>query len=108
MTLMSTISIMQTRVVIREEIRQPDSQNGQWCLAFQKVRYIYADGSLEDGYRFIWYRPDGSLQAARGQARIPSLAVALWFIQQGVDRGWNVDDGSASLSERTATEEIPV
>jgi hypothetical protein len=96
MILMSTISIIQTRVVIREEIRQPEACDGQWCLASQKVRYIYADGSLEDGYRFIWYRPDGSLQAARGQARIPSLAEALWFLQQSVERGWNADEAPAT------------
>jgi hypothetical protein len=99
MILMSTISIMQTRVVIREEIRQPQARDGEWCLAFQKVRYIYSDGSLEDGYRFIWYRPDGSLQAARGQARIPSLAEALWFIQQGVERGWNADESTVSVAQ---------
>jgi len=33
-------------------------------------------------------RPDGTLQAARGQARIPSLATALWFLRQDQDRGW--------------------
>lgn len=97
--LISAIGIMQTRVAIRDEIRQQDARNGQWCLSFQKVRYIYSDGSFEDGYRFIWYRPDGSLQAARGQARIPSLPEALWFIQQGVERGWNADEGTASVAQ---------
>jgi hypothetical protein len=97
---------MQTRVVIRDEIRQPTARQGEWCLAFQKVRYIYASGDLEDGYRFIWYRADGSLQAARGQARIGSVADALWFIQQAVERGWNADDARARLAA-TERAEVP-
>jgi hypothetical protein len=50
-------------------------QSGHWRLCFQWVTYRYEDGSpAQDGYRFIWRRPDGSLQPARGQARIPSGA----------------------------------
>ena len=49
----------------------PENANsGEWTLYFQKVTYHYDDGSTQDGFRFIWRRPDGSLQAARGQARI--------------------------------------
>lgn len=44
-----------------------------WNLCFQKVIYHYDDAKQQKGYRFIWRRPDGSLQAARGQARIESL-----------------------------------
>jgi hypothetical protein len=33
-------------------------------------------GSLEEGFGFIWRRPNGSLQGARGQARRPSLKIA--------------------------------
>ncbi|MGN0033258.1 MAG: hypothetical protein ACI358_05725 [Candidatus Limimorpha sp.] len=47
-------------------------REGRWNLCFQKVTYHYDDGSEQDGFRFIWRRPDGSLQAARGQARIES------------------------------------
>ena len=51
----------------------PENINsGEWTLCFQKVTYHYEDGSTQDGFRFIWRRPDGSLQAARGQARIES------------------------------------
>lgn len=45
----------------------PENANsGEWTLCFQKVTYHYDDGSTQDGFRFIWRRPDGSLQAARG------------------------------------------
>lgn len=78
---------MQTRVVVQDEIRGAKATSG-WCLAFQKVRYVFEDGEVEDGYRFIWYRPDGSLQAARGQARIETIVQAAWFVDQAKQRGW--------------------
>jgi hypothetical protein len=43
---------------------------------------------LEEGYRYIWRRPDGSLQAARGQARILSLRQAQELMQQATAAGW--------------------
>ena len=36
----------------------------------------------------IWRRPDGSLQPARGQARIPSLADAELLIRLARELGW--------------------
>ena len=62
--------------------------NGEWKLFFQWCEYKYDDGSLEKGYRFIWKRPDGSLQAARGQARIPSAAIALELMSEAMHQGW--------------------
>lgn len=41
-----------------------------------------------NGYRFIWRRPDGSLQPARGQARIPSIAVIDELIRNARNEGW--------------------
>lgn len=38
--------------------------------------------------RFIWLRPDGNLQAARGQARIPSLSVARELMKAAEQAGW--------------------
>lgn len=61
---------------------------GSWRLCFQRVRYVYEDGDMHEGYRFIWRRPNGSLQAARGQARIPSLQVARQLMQQAEKQGW--------------------
>ncbi len=66
----------------------PENTNsGEWTLYFQKVTYHYDDGSTQDGFRFIWRRPDGSLQAARGQARIESYEQIMALINQAKERG---------------------
>jgi hypothetical protein len=79
--------------VIHEAVHgAPDA----WHLCFQQCRYIYDNGKMDEGYRFIWRRPDGSLQAARGQARIPSIKVARELMEQAEQSGWGkyeaVDD----------------
>ena len=70
---------MPTRVMILEKVVHPElffpepETGAAWRLYLHWVRYMHEDGGLEHGFRFMWRRPDGSLQAARGQARIPSL-----------------------------------
>ncbi len=59
------------RVEVHKEVPK-ELNEGKWNLCFQKVTYYYDNGDKQDGYRFIWRRPDGKLQAARGQARIES------------------------------------
>lgn len=60
-----------------------------WRLCLQWVTYNYEDGSpAEDGYRFIWRRADGTLQPARGQARIPALADILELLALAARNGW--------------------
>lgn len=76
--------------VIQEAVEGPPDD---WRLCFQWCRYIYGNGDMEQGYRFIWRRPDGSLQAARGQARIPSLAAARRLMDQAVSEGWGQNEG---------------
>ena len=44
------------------------------------------------GYRFIWYRPDGSLQAARGQARLPSIRLIKELTKRAESEGWGTYD----------------
>jgi hypothetical protein len=61
---------------------------GDWNLCFQWGRYVYDDGSSQTGYRFIWRKPDGNLQAARGQARIPCAADMFRLIQMANEAGW--------------------
>lgn len=79
---------MQTRIAVEDEIRDATGENG-WTLAFQKVTYIYPPGKpSEKGFRFIWYRENNTLQAARGQARIPGLAVAKALIDRAIAAGW--------------------
>lgn len=57
-------------------------KSGEWTLCFQKVTYHYDDGGKQDGFRFIWRRPNGSLQAARGQARIETYEQMMALINQ--------------------------
>jgi len=71
---------------IKEEVAL--GKDGDWKLCFQWGIYNYDDGGSETGYRFIWRRPDGSLQAARGQARIPSAADMFELIQKATTAGW--------------------
>jgi hypothetical protein len=59
-----------------------------WKFCLQWVRYFYDDGGVEEGYRFIWRRPDGSLQAARGQARIPSFSIMRQLMSEAEQAGW--------------------
>jgi hypothetical protein len=48
---------------------------------------------MEEGYRFIWRRPNGSLQAARGGARIPSIEVARQLMKRAEKAGWGNHEG---------------
>jgi len=75
-----------------EEKERATPNGARLCL--QWGRYIYDDGELEEGYRFIWRRSDGSLQAARGQARIPSLRIARILMEVAEEQGWGSYAGS--------------
>jgi len=78
----------QSRVVVINETKlgKPD----EWNLCFQYCRYEYGDedNTEENGYRFIWRRPDGSLQGARGQARIPSISDIQYLTGKALSEGW--------------------
>lgn len=82
------------RVQIIKEVQKDKPKAGHWVLCLQWCRYLYDDGNMEQGFRFIWRRPDGSLQPARGQARIISLKDAEKLIQMARKQGWgdNVGD----------------
>lgn len=76
-----------SNITVHREVRL--GEEGQWQLCFQWCTYVHEDDSPnEDGYRFIWRRPDGSLQAARGQARIPSAADILALLHLAAREGW--------------------
>jgi hypothetical protein len=80
----------QTRVIVLNSTEK--DMGGDWTLCFQYCRYQFADHEQE-GYRFIWKTPQGRLQPARGQARIPSIAVALELIAQAMHSGWGNKNG---------------
>lgn len=65
-----------------------EGQPGDWTLCFQECTYNYDDNSTEEGFRFIWRRPDGSLQAARGQARIPDAETLYRLTDAAIQAGW--------------------
>ena len=74
-----------------EIIHEVEKCYDDWKLCLQWVRYHYDDGrDSQMGYRFIWRRPDGSLQAARGQARIPSASDMFDLIKLATEAGWFV------------------
>lgn len=59
-----------------------------WKLCLQWCVYQYGDGTSHKGYRFIWRRPNGKLQPARGQARLPSLNEAQKLTEIAQKEGW--------------------
>ena len=82
--------------VLRETSLDETPDLTHFTLWFQWCRYLYDDEKEEYGYRFIWRRPKddgGGLQAARGQARIPSLAVIERLIAKARKAGWGHFDG---------------
>ena len=81
------------RVQVINEVPHHEQRQNDWILYLQWCRYFYDDGNMERGYRFIWRRPDGSLQPARGQARIVSLTDAERLIQMARNEGWGDQTG---------------
>jgi hypothetical protein len=77
----------------RVQIRKQTTNDppGDWQLWLQWCRYEL-DDETQFGYRYIWTRPDGALQAARGQARIPSLAVCKALMDKATAEGWGDRD----------------
>ncbi|WP_202973514.1 hypothetical protein [Abditibacterium utsteinense] len=59
-----------------------------WTICFQRCTYYLDDDSTEEGFRFIWRRPNGTLQAARGQARIPNEATLQLLLEKAKSAGW--------------------
>lgn len=89
---------MATRVVpIKKAVLKPDCDG--WQLQLHWARYIHEDGNSELGYRFMWRRPDGSLQAARGQARIPSLEYARQLMTMANKEGWGEEQGTGASKD---------
>jgi hypothetical protein len=78
---------MANHVEYDHEVRLPVQQNG-WQLCFQRCTYHYDEHPSEPGYRFIWRRPNGNLQAARGQARIPSAESLEQLTTMARQAGW--------------------
>ena len=74
------------RVTVLKEVTL--QREGGWHLCLQRARYVYDNGDLEEGFRFIWRKPDGKMHGARGQARIPSLSTARILMAKAEEAGW--------------------
>ena len=84
---------MTVRVTVLNEVKTDDPGGGDWKLAFQWCRYVEVEeGNRYHGYRFIWYRPNGRLQAARGQARLHSLSLIRDLLERAESEGWGSHD----------------
>jgi hypothetical protein len=81
-------------VTVKNEVscnRPRDGFDGDpgWKLCFQECTYNYGDGiGPQYGYRFIWRRPDGKLQAGRAQARIPAMTDISELTKKAAEAGW--------------------
>lgn len=75
------------RIQILNQVPQRLTPN-VWNLCFQEAIYHYNDGTSEHGYRFIWRRPNNSLQAARGQARLPDARTTDNLLNSARTMGW--------------------
>lgn len=90
------------RVQVINETAYDESKIGKaWVLCLQWCRYIYDDGAMQMGFRFIWRRPDGSLQAARGQARIPDLDKVEALMKKAKDLGWGHNSSKENKEDNT-------
>ena len=77
-------------VEILEEVTEAIAEAGieeGWHLCFQKCLY-HLEEEVRPGYRFIWRKPGGNLQAARGQARIPNAATLERLTSAAKNEGW--------------------
>lgn len=78
---------MNARVEIHNEAKGPVQQGG-WQLCFQWCTYHFTEAQPQQGYRFIWRRPNGHLQAGRAQARIPDADQMLDLMREAHREGW--------------------
>ncbi len=67
-------------------------EEGDWQLCFQYGVYEYdpeqgKPADQEAGYRFIWRRPNGQLQGARGQARLEPAWITI-LLGKAAGAGW--------------------
>ena len=87
---------MRMRVEVIHETTLSATNTPGWKLWFQWCCFNhYDEGWTQYGYRFIWRRPNGHLQPARGQARIPSMAEIEGLIANARAEGWGDLDADA-------------
>ena len=91
------------RFEIKHEVT--NGEVGYWRLCFQYGIYHYDVDADENGYRFIWRKPNGALQPARGQARIPKMSDLLYLISKAMEQGWgNLEEKEVDLKENVISQ----
>ena len=90
---MAWIEILKDEAGKEKEVMHKEDGSG-YALCFQHCCYHYDDETTQEGYRFIWRRDNGNLQAARGQARIPSVSILLKLVSQAMSQGWGHYNGN--------------
>lgn len=75
-----------TRVEIHKEVST--NLKNDWNLCFQKCQYLYENSPPQNGFRFIWRKPNGHLQPARGQACIPNKEILFSLLEKAKEQGW--------------------
>lgn len=61
-----------------------------WTLCLQECQYIYGNGSLDNGYRFIWqYKND--YKRYPDQTRIPKLEDSKLLIELAQNEKWGTE-----------------
>ncbi|EPC99224.1 hypothetical protein Lpp125_13469 [Lacticaseibacillus paracasei subsp. paracasei Lpp125] len=81
---------LSARVVVLDEVLPDElAQEGENQITFQKVIYTYSNGDNQQGYRFVYRRPNGHIQGARGQACIANLKIAKELISKAEAKGWS-------------------
>ena len=75
-------------ITVLNEVKKQSKDGDYLCL--QHVIYPYENQNNKEGYRFIWKTSDGKMQPSRGQARIPSLSIALELISLALSEGWGI------------------
>lgn len=80
---------------IHKQVVHPEfapNQPKDWQLCFQYGIYKYDPDEnnhvhQDAGYRFIWRRPNGQLQGARGQARLTPEFITI-LLGKAALQGW--------------------
>ena len=77
-------------IMVRVQVINEVSKGGddRWSLCLQWCRYIYDDGRMKPGFRFIWRDEKRKLRPQRGQACIWSLDIAQELIDKARKEGW--------------------
>ena len=73
-------------ITIHDEVKVAYRNNAELC--FHRVTYRYDSGDSDQGFRFIWRKPDGLFATGHKQAFIPDAATHDQLIGAAKLQGW--------------------